>query len=310
MLEAKGTIDNIETEWLKKDGSIMYFKESISAMKGEDGKVRFYEGIIQNITQVKKAEISLLESEIKEKNLEKLKSEFLATISHEIRTPLNVILNLTEMLKADLEKRSDSSNLENAVIIEKESQRIQHTIDLILDMSQLVTGNYDYKPEIFVLYDDILKPIYLSRKETVLKKKINFVLFNEVNNSTIIADKYSYKKIFVQLIDNAIKYTKEGKIEIKLYFNSQGKMTVDICDTGVGIDNKFLPYIFKTFSQEDNSYSRMFEGTGLGLASVKKYCELNDAQIEVISQKGEGSTFRVVMPGNYENIQRYSGYYI
>ena len=235
--------------------------------------------------------------------MEKLKAEFLATISHEIRTPLNVILNLTKILKYDLEKNSDSEQHEYAVIIENESRRIQHTIDMILDMSQLVTGTYEYKPEIFALYDDILKPVYESTKSSAQKKNLIFMLNNKLPDSNIVADKYSYCQIFTQIIDNAIKYTKSGRIEIRLYSNQEGKITIDVIDTGIGIDNKYLPYLFKTFSQEDNSYSRMFEGTGLGLALVKKYCELNEAQIFVNSKKGKGSTFKVIVPGSYENLK-------
>jgi len=303
ILDAIGSMKNVESEWIKKDGSIVYIKENLNAVKDNKGTVLYYEGITQNVTEMKRAEMSLIEVENKERKLEKLKAEFLATISHEIRTPLNVILNLTKMLKSDLEKTNDSELIDNTNIIESESRRIQRTIDLILEMSQLVTDTYDFKPEIFDLYGDILRNIYLEHKESAEEKKLEFILSNTTIDSVIIADKYSIYQVFNQLVDNAVKYTKEGKVEILLYVNNEGKVTVDISDTGVGIDAKFIPYLFTSFSQEDNSYTRMFEGTGLGLAIVKKYSELNDAQVYVESTKGKGSIFRVIFPKGYQKIR-------
>ena len=304
VLEALGSMNNIESEWIKSDGSIIYVKENLSAVKDRDGKLLYYEGITQNITNLKKAEISIIEVDNRERKLEKLKAEFLATISHEIRTPINVILNLTKMLKGDVGKFSNSELIDNAEIIENESKRIQRTIDLILDMSQLVTGTYDYKPEVFDLYEDVLKQVYLDNKNFAESKNLEFILSDSTIDSTIIADKYSYRQIFHQLVDNAIKYTKSGKVEIKLHADETGNIEVDIIDTGIGINEKYLPFLFTTFSQEDNSYSRMFEGTGLGLAIVKKYCDLNDAQIVVDSAKGKGTSFKIVFPKSYEIITK------
>ncbi len=302
ILNVIGSLKNVESEWIKRDGAVIYVKEKLNAVKDSKNNVLFYEGIVQNVTELKRAELSIKEIEIKEKKLEKLKAEFLATISHEIRTPLNVILNLTQMLKMDLQKGIKDEIIENTTIIESESKRIQRTIDLILEMSQLVTGTYDYNSEIFDLYEDVLKKIYFERKAETDYKNIEFILTDSTIDSGIIADKYSVRQIFCQLIDNAIKYTNSGKVEIKLYVNNEGNLSVSVVDTGIGINEKYIPYLFTTFSQEDNSYSRMFEGTGLGLAMVKKYCDLNNLLIKVESQKGEGTTFEVVFPKNINKI--------
>jgi PAS domain S-box-containing protein len=300
ILSAIGSLKNIETEWIKKDGSILYLKENIEAIKDNNDNVLYYDCVVHNITAMKQAERSLKETENKKNELEKLKTEFLATISHEIGTPLNVILNLTKMLKTDLQKENKHELAENANIIEVESQRIQRTINLILEMSQLVTKTYDYKPEAFDLYEDIVRPIYYKNKPDIENKNLKFVISKKVTNTMIIADKHSVYQIFIQLIDNAIKYTKKGKIEIAFYLNKTDQIDAYVIDNGMGIDEKFLPYIFSIFSQEDNSYSRMFEGTGLGLALVKKYCELNNFEIIVRSKKGEGTAFRITFPHNFQ----------
>ena len=96
------------------------------------------------------------------------------------------------------------------------------------------------------------------------------------------------------MIDNAIKYTKKGKIEILLGKNKTGNIMVEVKDTGIGMSKEFLPRLFKPFTQEDQGYSRSFDGNGLGLDLVKKYCEINNAVIEVESEKNVGSTFRII----------------
>ena len=96
------------------------------------------------------------------------------------------------------------------------------------------------------------------------------------------------------MIDNAIKYTKKGKVEILLGKNKTNNIIVEVKDTGIGISKEFLPRLFEVFAQEERGYTRSFDGNGLGLALVKKYCELNKIIIEVDSEKNIGSTFRVI----------------
>ncbi|MEJ5351682.1 MAG: PAS domain-containing sensor histidine kinase [Melioribacteraceae bacterium] len=293
ILNVNNIIKDLEFDWLGKDGKVIHVREQIKTVKDNHGNVIYYEGIVQNITEMKKAEESLIETEIKKKKLEKLKAEFLATISHEIRTPTNIIVNLSQMLKNDLDKSQNQELIESAHIIENESLRIQRTINLILEIAQLTSDAYEYKPEILNLYSDVLKEMIEKYKPFAHKKGLDFLFTANCENPLIFADKHSCQQIFSQLIENAIKYTSEGRVEILLHKNSRDELTIDIKDTGIGIDEEFIPYLFTIFSQEDNSYSRMFEGTGLGLAIVKKHCELNNAEINVTSKKGFGSTFTV-----------------
>jgi signal transduction histidine kinase len=96
------------------------------------------------------------------------------------------------------------------------------------------------------------------------------------------------------LIDNAVKYTIKGKVEIVLEKNKLGIVIVEVKDTGIGISKEYIPRIFEPFTQEDHGYTRSFEGNGIGLALVKKYCELNNIIVEVESEKNVGSTFRII----------------
>ncbi len=303
IIEKDGVAKNLELVCLRKDKSIIYLLCSIAFVKDTEGNISYFEGVVQDITLQKKSELYVIEAKDMLRRYEKLKSEFLATISHEIRTPLNAIINFSRLLKSNPGNVHEKELKESIEIIESEGNRIQRTIDLILEMSLLITNTYEANIAETDIIKDVLEIVCEECRESASKKEIDLSLDNQVANTTIIIDKYSVIQIFRHLLSNAIKYTNEGHIKIKSYRDLQGRVTVEVTDSGIGIDEKYIPYLFTLFSQEDNSYSRMFEGTGLGLAIVKKYCELNDAEIEVESRKGSGSTFRITfMNSRYQII--------
>jgi signal transduction histidine kinase len=224
---------------------------------------------------------------------DKLKSEFLAQMSHEIRTPINVIMEYIQYIndsyghQMDIEAQScfDSINLA--------SRRIIRTIDLILNMSELQTGNYE---PVFIKIDlnsQVLQYLFYELQRKAKEKGIELIYKSDIVEAEILADEYSIIQTFANLIDNAIKYTKIGKVEIHLGKNGSGNIMVEIKDTGIGISKEFQARIFEPFMQEEQGYTRSYEGNGLGLALVKKYCDLNNASIEIESEKNVGSTFRV-----------------
>ncbi len=292
-LKKYGRMKDFESEWVMKDGTPVYLRETARAVKDANGLFEYYEGIVQDITEKKKAEVAFIEASRQKKKSEELKTEFLATISHEIRTPLNVILNFARLMKMDIDETMSKDIGESINIIEREGDRIQRTIDLMLEMSQLQTGTYDYKIEQIDLIEDVLNNIYKNYGAAADENNLQFTLTNDLADASMVADKHSVSQIFNQLIDNAVKYTKSGKVETVLYRNRNNEITVEVTDTGIGIQEDYLPLLYKIFSQEDNTYSRMYEGMGLGLAIVKKHCELNNATISVESKKGKGTTFTV-----------------
>ena len=113
----------------------------------------------------------------------------------------------------------------------------------------------------------------------------------------VFADKYTLTQAFQNLLDNAVKFTEAGGIEVFSYENEES-IFVDISDTGVGISQEYLPRLFKPFSQEEEGYSRKFDGNGLGLALTKKYIDLNQGEISVVSGKGQGTTFTIKLDRN------------
>ena len=224
----------------------------------------------------------------------KVKSEFLAQMSHEIRTPVNAILCSTGVIKEELFGKLDHELLNFFDITESASKRVMRTIDLVLNMSELQTGTYQPLRKPFDILSKNILPMYQEFRYNAEHKKLEFAVKTETANTKIYADEYSVSQILSNLIDNAIKYTNEGKVEILVFRDKDKRLSVKIMDTGVGISKDFLPHIYKSFTQEYHGYSRKYEGNGLGLALVKKYCEINNAEISVESEKGVGTTFTVV----------------
>lgn len=223
----------------------------------------------------------------------RLKTEFLAQMSHEIRTPINSILSFSSLIQEELEGEMDDELSSGFKVINRAGKRIIRTIDLILNMSELRTGSYEYIPVKTDLLRNIISPIINELKFQAEEKSISLSVECNVKNPEVFADIYTLTQIFRNLIDNAVKYTKKGKVSVKVYKDKSKKLIAEVIDTGIGISNDYIPHLFEPFSQEEQGYCREFEGNGLGLALVKKYCELNNAVIGVESEKGEGTTFTI-----------------
>lgn len=230
--------------------------------------------------------------ELAEKS-DRLKSEFLAQMSHEIRTPINSILNFSYLLKESLSDKVDEDLREAFSIIDRGGKRLIRTIDSILNMSQIQVGSFETKMERLNLLD-IIEGLYLEFKQSIVDKGLSLKLNNHCKSSIIIADEYTSSQIFANLFDNAFKYTPSGSIEITVFNPDEKHVAVSIKDTGIGISEEKIETVFHPFSQEESGYTRKYEGVGLGLALVKKYCELNDSEISVKSKKGVGTTFTVI----------------
>jgi signal transduction histidine kinase len=170
------------------------------------------------------------------------------------------------------------------------------TIDLILNMSQLQTGSYEPKMGMVDINKDVLIPLYPEFSRLANQKDLNLKINKRVENSIVYGDEYSLRQIFDNLIHNAIKYTPKGGIELNIVRGEDSLLNVVVVDTGIGISEEYLPNLFKPFTQEEHGYTRRYEGNGLGLALVKRYCDLNKAAIKVESEKDKGTKFTLSFP--------------
>jgi signal transduction histidine kinase len=252
----------------------------------------YYDQII-SYREIQKTNNELLKAKEKVEISDRIKSEFLAQMSHEIRTPINIIVNFLQMLKEESQGKDGKDIEEYFDVINSASLRITRTIDLILNMSEIHVGTYN---PVFANFDlnNIVDKINREFRLLAKQKDLDFSVIKRFESSFVFADEYSVHQIINNLLDNAIKFTEKGKVEIIVDKNKDGKTILLVSDTGIGISKEFLPNLFNPFSQEVQGYTKKYEGTGLGLALIKKYCELNDAQIEVSSKKGLGTTFTII----------------
>ena len=246
---------------------------------------------VLDITEIIRVQKELAIALEKAKEASKLKDAFLAQMSHEIRTPLNVILTSVPILADEIgEKDKDTQIIISSV--GSAGKRLQRTIDMILNMSAVQSGNYQADFEQIDLAEDLNK-LMAEVKSLADDKGLKLEFRNLTENPVIKLDSYTVNQIFQNLIGNAIKYTKKGFVRIVIKDAPQDKLMVFIEDSGIGMSKEFMQNIFTPFSQEDIGQKREYEGNGLGLALVKKYSELNNATLGVHSKKGVGSIFSV-----------------
>ena len=276
-----------------KDGHLINVLVIGSAILVDDKFEGVY-GIYQDISERMKYEEELLKSKEIAENADKLKSVFLAQMSHEIRTPINAMVSLASLLKDDLKEKVDEDQNLSLELINRAGNRIIRTVDLLLNLSELQVGTYQTIFKTFDIYTDVLSKQVVDYKKMAAEKDIDLSIKVLTRQTEINADSYTVNQIFDQLIDNAVKYTEKGNITINIKRNENKNLVVEVMDTGIGIANDYLPNLFEPFSQEEMGYSRKYEGNGIGLTLVKKYCDLNSALIEVESKKNMGSVFRVL----------------
>lgn len=293
-IRLNGFVTNYITKFYSVDGDEKIYKINARIVKDITDQTELIEGSIQDITKQVKVDESLRLAKEKAEASERLKSEFLSTMSHEIRTPLNAVINASEFLKMELEGKLNEGLKAVFQMIDASSRQIVQTIQLVLNLAEVQSGLYKLENSQFDLYKACLKPIIDELKQIAESKKIDLMLREPLVNTSVTADEYSVTQIFRNLIENGIKYTESGSVAVHIDRNSEDKLCVIVKDTGVGIAPDYLPNMFKSFSQEDHGLTRKYGGNGIGLALVKRYCNMNRIDITVDSIKNNGTAIRTV----------------
>ncbi|OGU63652.1 MAG: hypothetical protein A2X62_16835, partial [Stygiobacter sp. GWC2_38_9] len=253
----KGKINGHEVEYKNAKGKKVYVREyaRIVFVNGRN----LIEGAVEDITKNKSAEFELLKAKEKAEESDKLKSEFLAQMSHEIRTPINTVLSFAGLLKDELTGKLAKDLEDSFGVMNRAGRRIIRTIDLLLDMSQMQTGTYEVNLKKIDVCEKILKEMADEYKYTAKEKKLIFEIIKQDDENFVIGDEYTIGQILHNLIDNAIKYTNKGSVQVIVAKEKNKYVTVKIADTGIGISAEYLPNIFKPFTQEDQGYTRKYE---------------------------------------------------
>jgi len=224
--------------------------------------------------------------------LSKAKSEFVATMSHEIRTPINGILGALNLLESEITSHECSRLLG---IAEQSAHVLLHVINDILDFSKIEAGQMTLEHIPFNLHQQCENTL-ITFEESAKAKDIALVMDWDNNLSfSIMGDPYRLTQVINNYLSNAIKFTEQGQITLKVSLGEAG-ITFSVIDTGIGISEAGLAKLFVDFSQVDSRTTRQFGGTGLGLAISKKIIELMMGQVGVESTLGKGTCFWASIP--------------
>lgn len=276
---------------ITKFNQLVTVEESISPYFDENNKIAGFISIQRDITEKKHDEDLLRRALDKAEESDNLKTAFLNQMSHEIRTPLNSILGFMSLMQEELVNEGNTHLIQYFASINRSATRLQRTIEDILAMSSIQTGNF-YTSMNKINLEEVINLLLDDFSSFATEKEIELIFANKSESSYLLADSYTIINSFQHLIDNAIKFTNRGKVEITIY-DQDGSLCVDIRDTGIGISKQYIDNLFKPFSQEEVGYNRRYDGNGLGLALTKEYLRLNHATISVQSEKGKGTIFTI-----------------
>ena len=230
------------------------------------------------------------------------KTNFLANMSHEIRTPINAVLGMDEMI---LREAKDKNILEYAGDIDSAGHQLLSLINDILDFSKIESGKMEIHPveyELFSIMNDCYNMIILRAK----RKDLKFSIANDPNiPAFLFGDEVRIRQIVMNLLTNAVKYTKDGEVTLRLNYedidDENINLIIKVEDTGVGISEANQRVLFESFKRIDEKENRNIEGTGLGLTITKKFVDMMGGKITVDSRLYQGSVFTVVIPQKTAN---------
>lgn len=295
IFDVQGLVNKYYWEFLISPDLIKVIEEVISKKINFQGaieiKSKFY---FCNATYLEQYEqvIIILHDISKVKEYEKIKKDLVANVSHELKTPLTAISGFAETALETTREKDTKKYLE---IIINNSKRLINIINDLLLLSNIENNNKNLQfSEINLL--ELLNKIKKLFEKRLKEKNLKFILNIDENNKKIKADIYMLEQVFINLIDNAVKYTEKGEIRINTYMKDKNKMIIEVSDTGIGIPQEHIPKIFERFYVVDKSRSRESGGTGLGLSIVKHIINIHKGEILVDSKVGIGTKFIIILP--------------
>ncbi len=284
-----------------KAGEWRWVEEYGAGIRKED-KVVYLEGIINDITQakldeelIKNQNLQLKIAKKKAEESDKLKSAFLANMSHEIRTPLNGILGFSELLKYTNSKQEITDYIN---IINNSGNQLLNIINDIIDIAKIEAGELQFVKRdvnINTVLDDLYK-VFNQAIKGLKQDRVKLILNKPVRVLNLFTDSKRIHQVLSNLIDNAIKFTNKGTINIGYELENNQRIKFYVKDTGVGIDQSMHELIWERFRQVDGSLTREYGGTGLGLPICKNIIERLDGEMWMESKPDEGSVFYFTLP--------------
>jgi signal transduction histidine kinase len=278
--------------------SLAFFFYYLKLVKQKTGMISL---LSEQNHSILKAQRELGLAKDKAEESDKLKSAFLANMSHEIRTPLNAIMGFSSLLldsEVDAAERKQFAN-----IIHSNSTRLLSLMDEIFDIAQIESGLAQMQQEPCHVNELLTSLVTFFNLEKSLTGKDDIQIRLRKSNKdagfTILTDPKKLRQALFNLIENSLKYTKEGSIEIGYELKDKERVEFYVRDTGIGFPQEKLDILFQRFRQADDSTTRQFGGIGLGLTLSQKFVELIGGEMRAESKPGNGSVFYISIPYNH-----------
>jgi PAS domain S-box-containing protein len=281
----------LENRFKRYDGEYRWMLNTGTPRYTTKGEFAGFIGSCIDVTELKQAKEDA-------EAANKRKSQFIATMSHELRTPLNAVMGYSEMLDkgfgGGIRTEKEHKYIQNIII---SASHLLEMVNEILDVAKIEAGKMTISRD-YIELAPFLSEIKFLLKEIADKKSVAMHFHMEHDDLGLYADPQRLRQIFMNLLSNAIKFNREGgQVHVTLYTDEKREwMVCEVRDTGIGIPSNKLDELFTDFYQVDSSFSRHFEGTGLGLALTKRLVESHGGTISVDSEEGSGTTFTFRMP--------------
>ncbi len=281
----------------RPDGQEVWAIASAELLLDETGAPARLVGAMQNVTERKQNEQALRDAKDEADAANRTKSAFLATMSHELRTPLNAILGFSELIAEQLMGPAPATYVDYAKDIHSSGHHLLELVNDVLDISKLEAGKFDLNESTFGL-DELLKDVASSFRTQAAAAGLALHLDSALQGR-ICADRRLVKQVLLNLLSNALKFTKDGgSVTLAARRTGARVLEISVTDTGIGMTAREAEIAQTPFGQIDSSVARRFKGTGLGLPIAKSLVKLHGGDLAVASEPGVGTTVTVTLPAS------------
>lgn len=305
MIQRDGEVRDYRVTAVRKDGSLLLMSETSWPVRDENGRILGYEGLVEDVTDLVRAERAVLAAKEEAEAANRAKSEFLANMSHELRTPLNAIIGFSELLSAEVYGPLGNERYREYIgDIEASGRHLLELINDILDLAKIEAGRYDLAlapisiPEIISACARLVAPraeaAGLSLRTSIAD-----------NCPTLYSDPRVLKQIILNLLSNAVKFTDSGgMVELSVtilsgpnsLFDAPDTIRIAVRDSGIGMEDVEIPKAMAHFGQLDCTLAREYSGTGLGLPLAASMAEMLGGRLSIESKKGLGTVASIALP--------------
>lgn len=292
----KNNVEYMGIYRINETDGVHYYQYKFVRIEGTDSIIAGFQNVDEMIASEKEQQNRLQRALEEAKSSSEAKSSFLFNMSHDIRTPMNAILGFARLMEKELDNPDVAKDYLSK--IEYSGEYLLSIINNVLDMARIESGKVTLDEELMHTLSAGTNAVHMLMAD-IKKKNLTFTHSEDFQHNYVLADEAKLNQIFVNILSNSVKYTPEGgsiHMDLKEFPSEKegyGKFVIEISDTGIGMSEEFQKEIFESFSREKNTTDSKVTGTGLGMSIVKKLVDLMGGTIEVESQIGKGSTFRL-----------------